>query len=204
VNKRWIKEHCADFYVQQSQKDGYSSRAAYKLLEINQKERLLARGMTVIDLGAAPGGWSQVAYKLVGPHGKVIAVDLLPLEITLPITFIQGNFCEQGILDHVLESAKENKVRVVLSDMAPNLSGHKDIDQPRSLYLAELAFDCAQQILQPGGHFLVKVFQGAGCESFSRCLKSQFSTVKLLKPKASRPSSREFYLLGKGFLGYTH
>lgn len=202
-SKRWLKEHFSDQYVKKAQATGYVSRAAFKLQAIQEKDKLITPGMTVVDLGAAPGGWSQVARELVGEKGKVIALDILPMEPISGVTFIQGDFREQSVLDELLQEAGEHGVDVVISDMAPNLSGQKSIDQPRSMYLLELAWDCARQILRPGGHFLAKVFQGEGVDTFIKDIRSNFKTVKSRKPDASRARSREFYILGKGFLGYT-
>lgn len=201
-SKRWLKEHFKDPYVKQAQASGYLSRAAYKLLAIQEKDHLIHRGIVVVDLGAAPGGWSQVAQELVGDKGKVIALDILPMEPITGVTFIQGDFRERGVLDQLLAELGDQKVDVVISDMAPNLSGQKSVDQPRSMYLVELAWDCAKQILRPGGNFLVKIFQGEGAEVFIKDLKKHFETVKSRKPEASRPRSREFYLLNMNFLGY--
>lgn len=203
MSKRWLKEHFSDQYVKQAQAKGYVSRAAYKLIALQEKDHIFKPGMTVVDLGAAPGGWSQVARQLVGDRGRVIALDLLPMEPISGVTFIQGDFREQTVLDVLLKTLGDQKADVVISDMAPNLSGQKSIDQPRSMYLVELAWECAQQILRPGGHFLVKIFQGEGVDRFLQDMKLHFETVKSRKPGASRARSREFYLLNKGFLGYT-
>ncbi|MCB1826897.1 MAG: 23S rRNA (uridine(2552)-2'-O)-methyltransferase RlmE [Coxiellaceae bacterium] len=203
MSKRWLKEHFSDQFVKQAQASGYLSRAAYKLLAIQEKDQIFKPGMTVVDLGAAPGGWSQVARDLVGDEGHVIALDILPMEPYSGVTFIQGDFREPDVLEQLLEAVGDRPVDVVISDMAPNLSGNKSIDQPRSMYLIELAWDCAQKILQPGGTFLAKVFQGEGVDAYIQDLRSHFKLVKSRKPEASRARSREFYLLSKGFLGYT-
>ncbi len=158
-SKRWLQEHHHDMYVKQAQLDGYPSRSAYKLLEIQQKDHLLQLGMIVVDLGAAPGGWSMVAKKCVGAKGQVFALDILPMESIPEVIFIQGDFTQQATLDQLLTQLNQQKVDVVLSDMAPNLSGMKAIDQPKAMYLAELACDFALQHLKPDGNFLVKVFQ---------------------------------------------
>lgn len=196
----WMQRHLKDPYVKQAQAQGYVSRAAFKLLEIQEKEHILKPGMVVVDLGAAPGGWSQVAKEIVGDKGRVIALDLLPLEVS-DIEFIQGDFREEAILQELLDRLGGQAVDVVISDMAPNLSGQRSIDQPRTAYLVELALDCALQILKPGGTFLTKVFQGAGVDELIVQIKSKFSTYKAQKPDASRSKSREVYLLAKGFLG---
>lgn len=203
MSKRWLKEHFSDQYVKKAQATGYISRAAYKLLALEEKDYLFKRGMTVVDLGAAPGGWSQVSRELVGDKGTVIALDILPMDPISGVTFIQGDFREDAVLQQLLDTLGDRKADLVISDMAPNLSGNKSIDQPRSMYLVELAWDCAQQILRPGGTFLTKVFQGEGVDKLIQDLRLQFEVVKSRKPDASQARSREFYLLSKGFLGYT-
>lgn len=199
TSKHWLKEHFDDEYVRRSQEDGYRSRASYKLLEIQEKDRLIKPGMTVVDLGAAPGGWSQIAASLVGDRGRVLACDILPMDSLPGVEFIQGDFTEQAVLDALLASLGEGGADLVISDMAPNLSGMKEMDQPRAMYLAELALDLARTTLHEGAYFLVKVFQGAGFEDYLKQLKSSFQTVKTRKPDASRQRSREVYLLGVGF-----
>lgn len=198
-SKQWLKEHFDDEYVRRSQDDGYRSRASYKLLEIQEKDKLIKPGMTVVDLGAAPGGWSQIASGLVGDTGRVLACDVLPMDSLPGVEFIEGDFTEQAVLDALLASLGERGADLVISDMAPNLSGMKDMDQPRAMYLAELALDLARTTLQDGAYFLVKVFQGAGFEDYHRQLKESFQAVKSRKPGASRQRSREVYLLGAGF-----
>jgi len=198
-SKQWLKEHFDDEYVRRSQDDGYRSRASYKLLEIQEKDRLIKPGMTVVDLGAAPGGWSQVAAELVGESGRVLACDILPMDSLADVEFIQGDFTEQEVLDELLKRLVDGGADLVISDMAPNLSGMKDMDQPRAMYLAELALDLARSTLHEGANFLVKVFQGAGFEDYHRDLKLSFQSVKTRKPGASRQRSREVYLLGSGF-----
>lgn len=199
TSKHWLKEHFDDEYVRRSQEDGYRSRASYKLLEIQEKDRLIKPGMTVVDLGAAPGGWSQIAASLVGDRGRVLACDILPMDSLPGVEFIQGDFTEQAVLDALLASLGEGGADLVISDMAPNLSGMKEMDQPRAMYLAESALDLARTTLHEGAYFLVKVFQGAGFEDYLKQLKSSFQTVKTRKPDASRQRSREVYLLGVGF-----
>lgn len=198
-SKRWLKEHFSDIYVKQSKKDGYPSRAAYKLLELQEKERLLKPGMVVVDLGAAPGGWSVVARDVVGAKGKVIAVDCLPMNAMSGIYFIKGDFTEMAVLDELLQVVGEDGVDLVISDMSPNISGHKTIDQPKSMYLVELALDFAIKVLKPGGCFLAKVFQGQGVEGFVKELRTHFKSVGYRKPKASRSRSSEIYILAKDF-----
>lgn len=199
-SKQWLKEHFDDAYVKRSQEEGYRSRASYKLLEIQQKDRLIRPGMKVVDLGSAPGGWSQVAADLVGDQGKVFACDILPMDNLAGVQFIQGDFTEDTVLEQLLALIGEEGADLVISDMAPNISGMKDIDQPRVMYLAELALDLARSILAPGSYFLVKVFQGAGFDEFQRELQTSFKSVKTRKPKASRARSREVYLLGAQFI----
>ena len=199
TSKQWLKEHFDDQYVRQSQDQGYRSRASFKLLEIQDKDKLLRPGMTVVDLGAAPGGWSQVAAELVGDSGRVIACDLLTMDAIAGVEFIEGDFTEQAVLDDILAKLGSQGADLVISDMAPNLSGMKDIDQPRAMELAELALDLARTTLHDGAYFLVKVFQGEGFDAFRRDMQSCFTQVKTRKPGASRQRSREVYLLGVGF-----
>ena len=198
-SKQWLKEHFDDEYVRRSQEDGYRSRASYKLLEIQDKDKLIRRGMKVVDLGAAPGGWSQVAADLVGDDGSVIACDLLAMDSIAGVQFIRGDFTEEAVLAEILAAIGDEGADLVISDMAPNISGMKDIDQPRVMYLAELALDLARSVLKPGSYFLVKVFQGEGFDQLQREMRSSFKTVKTRKPKASRARSREVYLLGSQF-----
>jgi len=198
-SRRWLKEHEDDAYVQRARQDGYRSRAVYKFLEINDKDRLVKPGMTVVDLGAAPGGWSQVVAQLVGKKGQVIAMDILPMEPLDNVAFLQGDFREQEVLEQLLAMIGDGGVDLVISDMAPNISGMEAVDQPRAMYLAELALDMARQVLKPGGDFLVKVFQGVGFDEYMRDMRSSFDKVITRKPKASRPRSREVYLLARGF-----
>lgn len=195
----WLQEHEKDEYVKRARQEGYRSRAVYKLLELNERDRILKPGMTVVDLGAAPGGWSQVVAKKVGRQGVVIALDILAIEPLPDVTFIQGDFREQSVLDELLACVENRGVDLVISDMAPNISGMDAVDQPRSMYLAELALDMARQVLASGGAFLVKLFQGAGYDEFMRDVRLSFSAVVTRKPKASRPRSREVYLLARGF-----
>ncbi len=202
-SKRWLSEHHSDFYVKKARDEGYRSRAAYKLLEIQEKERLIRPGMVVVDLGAAPGGWSIVANQLVGKTGQVYALDILPMDPIEGVEFILGDFTEQSTLDALLLHLNKRVVDVVFSDMAPNLSGNKSIDQPRMMLLLELAFECAGQILRPGGSFLTKIFQGEGIDAYIRALRKSFKIVKTRKPDASRSRSSEVYILAKDFIGYT-
>lgn len=200
-SKQWLREHFDDAYVKRSQDDGYRSRASYKLLELHEKDKLIMPGMTVVDLGAAPGGWSQVAAQLVGHKGRVIASDILPMDSIAGVEFLQGDFTEQEVVNKLLGVLDGATADLVISDMAPNMSGMKDIDQPQVMYLAELALDLARSILKPGAYFLVKVFQGEGFEAYQRDMRGSFASVKVRKPNASRARSREIYLLAAGFKG---
>jgi 23S rRNA (uridine2552-2'-O)-methyltransferase len=190
-----MSEHLNDEFVKKAQKEGYRSRAAYKLLEIIGKDQIIKTGFKVLDLGAAPGGWSQVAIKIVGETGQVIATDILPVESIANVDFLQGDFTEEGIYEKLISLTKEQKINVVLSDMAPNMSGQISIDQPKSMYLAELALDMATKVLSQNGHFVVKVFQGEGFDTFIQNTRKNFKKVVIRKPKASRPRSKEVYLI---------
>lgn len=192
-SRAWMKEHIDDFYVQKAQKDGYRSRAAYKLLEINDKTRLIQQGMTVVDLGSAPGSWSQVAGQLVGESGILIASDILPMDHLDNVTFIQGDFREKSVFDEMMAIVAERPVDVVLSDMAPNTSGMSAVDQPRMMYLCELAVDFALQVLKPNGALIMKVFQGEGSQELRATMQKQFNKIKSIKPKASRARSKEMF-----------
>lgn len=194
----WLKEHFDDRYVQQSWQDGYRSRASYKLIELDGKDRLFKPGMTVIDLGAAPGGWSQIAAERVGDSGVVIASDILEMDALAGVDFIHGDFTEEQVLDEILAVLNNRPVDLVMSDMAPNMSGNSAVDQPRAMYLAELALDMAERVLEPDGVFLVKVFQGEGFEDYRKALQSRFKRVVSRKPAASRARSTEVYQLGFG------
>lgn len=203
--KSWITRHINDPYVKEAQRLGYASRAAFKLLSIQQQDKIFTPGMTVVDLGAAPGGWSQVARECIGKNGHVIAIDLLPMQSISGVTFIQGDFNDDIVLEKLKLALGGKKADVVISDMSPNLSGQKAIDLPRSLHLLECALDCARQVLKPGGHLLLKVFQGVGLDAFVRDLKTHFTTVKYRKPSASRSESAERYVLAIDFLpGYNN
>lgn len=198
TSKQWMREHVNDPYVQMAQKDGYRSRAAYKLLEINAKDKLLKPNMVVVDLGATPGGWSQVAAREIGRGGKVIGLDLLPLDPLAGVDFIQGDFRDDAVLKQLQDLLAGRQVALVISDMAPNMSGVLNADLARALYLAELALEFAYEQLQADGYFLVKVFQGAGFEDYLKLMRSRFSKVVTRKPKASRDRSSELYLLATG------
>lgn len=196
---RWLAEHFSDPYVKRAQKEGYRSRAAYKLLEIQEKDQLFKSGMRVVDLGAAPGGWSQVAVRLVGKQGKVFALDILPMEEIADVKFLQGDFSSEEVLEQFLQLIEGGPVDLVISDIAPNMSGFSGIDQPRVMYLAELVFDFAKQTLKPGGSFLIKLFQGAEFDQYLLMLRKSFGKVLVRKPPASKAKSAEVYLVGKGF-----
>jgi len=200
-SKSWLKEHFNDPYVQQAQREGYRSRACYKLLEIQEKDKLIRPGMVLVDLGAAPGGWSQVAGQLVGDHGRVIASDILPVDSLEGVEFIQGDFTEDAVFQQILDAIGDAPVDLVISDMAPNMSGMSAVDQPQSMYLVELALDMSRRVLRPGGSFLCKVFQGEGFDELVRDARGCFGKVLVRKPAASRPRSREVYLLGRDFKG---
>lgn len=198
-SSRWLKEHFDDEFVQEAQKEGWRSRAVYKLEEIQKRDKLIRQGMTVIDLGAAPGAWSQYVAREVGHKGRVIALDILPMDAFADVEIITGDFREEETLKALRETLGDAPVDVVLSDMAPNMSGVEAVDQPRSMYLAELALELAREVLKPGGDLLVKVFQGAGFEEYRRNMQAAFGKLQSRKPKASRPRSREVYLLARDF-----
>ena len=200
-SRAWLKEHHDDIFVQRAQKEGYRSRAVYKLMEINDKDQILRRGMSVLDLGSAPGGWSQVAAKLVGEAGRVVASDILSMDTLPDVVFVRGDFTEQETYDRIVASLNDKPLDVVLSDMAPNMSGMPDVDQPRSMYLVELATELAERALAPGGAFITKVFQGEGFEPWFRQIRDRFDRVTTRKPSASRPRSREVYIVASGFKG---
>jgi len=194
-----MREHINDPYVQKAKAEGYRSRAAYKLLELDKKDRLLVPGQLLVDLGAAPGSWSQVAVARLGSKGRVVAVDLLPMEPLPGVRFVQGDFREQEVLDALIKALGGRKADLVISDLAPNISGIGVSDQARSMYLCELALEFARQCLKPGGALLVKVFQGAGFTEFLADMRKSFVKVGSRKPEASRGRSSEMYLLGRGF-----
>ena len=194
--KAWIKDHVNDFFVKQANKDGYRSRAAYKLIEISERDNLLKPGMTVVDLGATPGGWSQVAANKVGLNGRVFSLDVLEMKTLPGVTFIQGDFEEESTLTELRKKLGERLVDLVISDMSPNISGIAISDQARCMYLAELALEFSMAQLNSDGNFLVKVFQGSGFEQFMNTMRMSFKQVSTRKPKASRGRSNEIYLLG--------
>lgn len=200
-SSRWLQEHVNDPYVKQAQKDGYRSRSSYKLVELNEKDRLIRPGMLVMDLGAAPGGWSQVAGTLVGSKGRVLATDILPMDPLKNVDFIQGDFREEAVLNQLLEQLHGERPDLVLSDMSPNISGISSADQAASIHLLELALDMARRVLEPGGAFVAKLFQGAGSDAYLKELRSAFDKVVIRKPAASRSRSREVYVVARGLKG---
>jgi len=197
--KAWMHEHLNDPYVQEAQRRGYRSRAAFKLLELAERDRLLKPGMTVVDLGAAPGSWSQVLRERLGPSGRIVAVDVLPMDPIAGVRFVEADFRADEGLAAVLQALDGAQVDLVVSDMAPNLSGIDPVDQARSIHLGELALEFALSHLRPGGDLLVKVFQGTGLPEFQRAIGAHFAKVYVRKPKSSRDRSRETFLVGKGF-----
>jgi 23S rRNA (uridine2552-2'-O)-methyltransferase len=196
---RWLAEHANDAFVKRAQREGWRSRAVFKLQEIQDKERLLRPGIRCVDLGAAPGGWSQYAARLLGGAGHLVATDILPMEAIPGVSFVQGDFRDEGVLAQVLAAVGSQKVDLVLSDMAPNMAGIDAVDQPRSMYLAELALEFADRVLVPGGDALIKLFQGAGFDEIIREARIRYGRVVTKKPKASRTRSPEIYLLARQF-----
>jgi len=199
TSKSWLKEHFDDEYVKRSQIDGYRSRASYKLIELDDKDRFFRPGQLVVDLGAAPGGWSQVAAQRIGHKGRVVASDILDMDSIAGVDFLQGDFTEQSVLDALLEMLGDQRADVVISDMAPNMSGMPAVDIPKSMDLVELALDMAKQVLKPQGVFVAKVFQGEGFDSLLQDMRGSFSSVVSRKPGASRSRSREVYQVCRGF-----
>ncbi|MDD0973317.1 23S rRNA (uridine(2552)-2'-O)-methyltransferase RlmE [Pseudomonas fontis] len=197
----WLKEHFNDPYVKKAQKDGYRSRASYKLLEIQEKYRLIRPGMSVIDLGAAPGGWSQVTSRLIGGQGRLIASDILEMDSIPDVTFIQGDFTREEVLAEILEAVGKSHVDLVISDMAPNMSGTPAVDMPKAMFLCELALDLATRVLKPGGDFVIKIFQGEGFDVYLKDARKKFDKIQMLKPDSSRDRSREQYMLARGYRG---
>lgn len=196
TSKAWMQEHLNDPYVKMAQKDGYRARAAYKLIEIDDKDKLIKPGMTIVDLGSTPGSWSQVVVQRLKGQGRVIALDILEMQPIAHVEFIQGDFREASVLKQLEETLNQQPVDLVIADMAPNISGVKDVDQAGAIYLTELALEFSQTWLKPGGNFLVKVFIGSGFDDLMKVMRSQFEKVVTRKPKASRDRSSEVYLLG--------
>ncbi|MCJ8312341.1 MAG: 23S rRNA (uridine(2552)-2'-O)-methyltransferase RlmE [Saccharospirillaceae bacterium] len=197
----WIQEHKYDQYVNKAKADGYRSRACYKLIEIQEKDKLIKPGMTVVDLGSAPGGWSQVAVKYVGDYGRVLASDILDMDSIAGVDFIKGDFTEESVYQSLLDYLGNNKADLVISDMAPNMSGMAAIDQPKSMYLIELAFEMAQNTLKPNGAFVAKIFHGEGFDEYIKSLRKRFKKVVIRKPDSSRARSKETYIVATGFTG---
>jgi len=198
---RWLDEHINDPYVKMAQKDGYRSRASYKLLELLDKDRLLRPGMLVLDLGSAPGGWSQVLARKLGGKGRIVATDILPMEPVGHVEFIQGDFTDEAVFRQILAVLDGTQPELVLSDIAPNISGIAAADQAASIHLVELALDLARQVLKPGGSFVAKLFQGEGSDAYLKDLRGSFGKVAIRKPEASRPRSREVYVVARDFKG---
>lgn len=198
-SKGWLQEHHSDKYVKDAKKKGLRSRATFKLEEIQAKDKLLKPGMTIVDLGAAPGGWSQFAVKQLGNEGKVIACDILPMDPIAGVDFLQGDFREEKVLSALLNKVGDDMVDVVISDMAPNMSGNIGVDQPAAMYLVELALEMCREVLKPDGSFAVKVFQGEGFEQFMKDVRSLFKVVKTRKPDSSRARSREVFIVATGY-----
>lgn len=198
-SSRWMAEHFEDEYVKMAQAQGYRSRAVFKLKEIQEKDQLIKPGMNIVDLGSAPGGWSQFARQLLGKKNKLIALDILPMDALEGVDFIQGDFREESVMEELFIALEGLPVDLVMSDMAPNMSGNKGVDQPRAIYLGELALDTAKTVLTKNGNFLVKLFHGEGFEAIHSEIQRSFTKVAIRKPKASRPRSNEVYILAKGF-----
>jgi len=194
-----LQEHFDDHYVKKAKELGYRSRASFKLVELNEKDKLIKPGMTLVDLGAAPGGWSQIAAELVGDNGRVVSSDILPMDSLPGVQFVQGDFTEESVLNEILETLGDELADLVISDMAPNMSGMSAVDQPAAMYLVELALDMARQVLRPGGDFVAKVFQGEGFDQYMSDARGSFDRVYTRKPESSRPRSREVYLVGRNF-----
>jgi len=197
----WLSRHLSDPFVKQAQKDGYRSRSAYKLIELNEKDKLIRPGMRIMDLGSAPGGWSQVAGRLAGAKGRVLATDILPMDELKNVDFIQGDFTDEAIVQRVLDWLAGAKFDLIISDIAPNISGIESADQGRSIYFLELALDTVCKTLKPGATFVAKMFQGSGSDEYLKELRKHFAKVSIRKPEASRKESREVYLVAKGFKG---
>jgi len=196
---QWMQEHFDDEYVKMAKAQGYRSRAVFKLKEMNEKDKLIKAGMNIVDLGAAPGGWSQLARQLLGSEGRLVALDILPFEPIDGVDMIVGDFREESVLNELYAVLNHAPIHLVMSDIAPNMSGNKSTDQARVIYLSELALDMAKTVLTKNGTFLVKIFQGEGFEAFHKDVQQAFTTVIIRKPKASRPRSNEVYILAKGF-----
>ncbi len=200
-SSQWLARHLSDPFVKQAQREGYRSRSAYKLIELNEKDRLIRPGMKVLDLGSAPGGWSQVAARLVGAKGRVLATDILPMELIKNVDFIQGDFTDEAVVARLLEWLGDGRFDLIVSDIAPNITGIDSADQASSMYFLELALDTVRKTLKPGANFVAKMFQGSGSDQYVKELRSSFDKVLIRKPAASRAESREVYIVAKGFKG---
>ncbi len=200
-SSEWLRRHVNDPFVKQAQLDGYRSRSAYKLIELNEKDRLIKPGMRILDLGSAPGGWSQVAGKLVGRKGRVLATDILPMDPITNVDFIQGDFTDDKVVEELLAWLEGGRFDLIISDIAPNLSGIDSADQAGSMYFLELALDIVRKTLKPGASFAAKMFQGSGSDDYVKELRKSFEKVLIRKPAASRAQSREVYIVAKGFKG---
>jgi 23S rRNA (uridine2552-2'-O)-methyltransferase len=198
-SKRWLQEHVNDKYVKEANKRGLRSRAFFKIEELNKKDGLMKIGNTVVDLGAAPGGWSQYAVEALGDEGTIVACDILPMDPIAGVDFLRGDFREEAVLNALLDRIDGKNVDLVMSDMAPNMSGNDTVDQAQSMYLVELALDMCHQVLKPNGNFVVKVFQGEGFDAFMKDVRAAFKAVKVRKPESSRARSREVYLVATGY-----
>jgi 23S rRNA (uridine2552-2'-O)-methyltransferase len=198
-SSQWLQRHVSDPFVKQAQKEGYRSRSAYKLIQLNEKDRLIHPNSLVVDLGSAPGGWSQVAGRLVGRKGRVVATDILPMDALPNVEFIQGDFTEEAVLAQVIAALGGHKPDVIICDLAPNISGIASADQAKTMYLLELALDMVKQTLKSGGAFVTKMFQGQGSDAYLKEFRKSFEKVHVRKPEASRAESSEVYLVGKGF-----
>jgi len=197
--RQWMQEHLNDEYVLRAQKEGHRARAIYKLMEIDERDRLIKPGHYVVDLGAAPGSWSEYAVTKIGKKGRVFALDLLEIDPIKGVDFIQGDFRSDEVLDQLMKLVENHPVDLVMSDMAPNISGMRAVDQPRAMYLAELSLELARNVLKPGGDLLIKIFNGEGLDEFKKVLRGDFDKLIIRKPKASRARSRENYLLARGY-----
>jgi 23S rRNA (uridine2552-2'-O)-methyltransferase len=200
-SSEWLRRHVNDPFVKQAQKDGYRSRSAYKLIELNEKDRLIKPNMRILDLGSAPGGWSQVAGRLVGRKGRVLATDILPMDPVANVDFIQGDFTDDKVVEQLLGWLDGGRFDLIISDIAPNLSGIDSADQGGSMYLLDLALDTVRRTLKPGATFVAKMFQGSGSDDYVKELRKSFEKVLIRKPAASRKESREVYIVAKGFKG---
>ena len=198
-SRRWLDEHVSDPFVQRANREGWRSRAVFKLEEVDLKERLIKQGMRIIDLGAAPGGWCQYAAKKMQGNGYIVGLDLLEMQPLDGVELIQGDFRDDEVLQELMKALDGKRADLVMSDMAPNISGMQAVDQPRAMHLAELSLDLCREALAPGGSLLVKVFQGTGSQELLAQMRQAFDKVKVVKPKASRPRSREVYLLAQGY-----